>query len=339
MKKNKINRLIVWYLSVFFFSLAILTKYNAILFGLGIFIFLIFYSRQRSIIFSRHLIIAIIFIAVIQTPVIAWNIKNEFLSFRFHLQDRLEFSIYFDQVLNQILIFFFGLIVSFSPFFLLGIFSPSKTLSLNSLEDEQLKVAISIFFSTLIFCCVLSFFITVQYYWALPAIVAFVPVLQKVFNTLGRFVGLLIFGISLNTILTINYVITPISGFWGPVDRETALIFGWDQVINEISNIKNKNNIRDVLFSDYRVGSLYAFHSGNLNIDVFMQGRETQFDYWRKERQDQQTLKESIIVVDSQFPINRKLEQLFKHIQFIKNLEIKEDSVFIKSYKLYIARN
>ena len=35
-------------------------------------------------------------------------------------------------------------------------------------------------------------------------------------------------------------------------------------------------------------------------------------------------LKESIIVVDSQFPINRKLEQLFKHIQFIKNLEIKK---------------
>ena len=74
-------------------------------------------------------------------------------------------------------------------------------------------------------------------------------------------------------------------------------------------------------------------------ILTFSCKRETQFDYWRKERQDQQTLKESIIVVDSQFPINKKLEQLFKHIQFIKNLEIKEDSVFIKSYKLYIARN
>ena len=114
--KDEINRITFWYLSVFFFSLAILTKYNAILFGLGIFIFLIFYSRQRSIIFSRHLFIAIIIIAVIQTPVIAWNIKNEFLSFRFHLQDRLEFSIYFDQVLNQILIFCFGLIVSFFLF-------------------------------------------------------------------------------------------------------------------------------------------------------------------------------------------------------------------------------
>ncbi len=90
--ENKNRRITAWYLSVFFFSLAILTKYNAVLFGIGVFIFLIFYSKQKTILFSRHLIIAIIVIAVIQAPVIVWNIKNEFLSFKFHLQDRLEFS-------------------------------------------------------------------------------------------------------------------------------------------------------------------------------------------------------------------------------------------------------
>ena len=115
--ENNKGRITAWYLSVFFFSLAILTKYNAVLFGIGIFIFLNFYSRQRSILFSRHFIIAIILIVAIQTPVIGWNIENEFSSFRFHLQDRLDFSIYFDQVLNQILIFLFGLVVSFCPFF------------------------------------------------------------------------------------------------------------------------------------------------------------------------------------------------------------------------------
>ena len=156
--ENNKGRITAWYLSVLFFSLAILTKYNAVLFGLGIFIFLNFYSRQRSILFSRHFIIAIILIVAIQTPVIGWNIENDFSSFRFHLQDRLDFSIYFDQVLKQILIFFFGLVISFCPFFLLGIISPSKKLSLNFLEDEQLKLATTILVSTLIFCCTLSLF-------------------------------------------------------------------------------------------------------------------------------------------------------------------------------------
>ena len=337
--ENNKGRITAWYLSVFFFSLAILTKYNAVLFGIGIFIFLNFYSRQRSILFSRHFIIAIILIVAIQTPVIGWNIENEFSSFRFHLQDRLDFSIYFDQVLNQILIFLFGLVVSFCPFFLLGIISPSKKLSLNFLEDEQLKLATTILVSTLIFCFTLSLFITVQYYWALPAIVAFVPIFQKILNTFGRFIGLLIFGVSLNLILTVNYVVTPVSGFWGPVDRETALIFGWNQVINEISELKKKNNISNVLFSDYRVGSLYAFHSGNLDVDVFMKDRGTQFDLWRKERRSKQALERSIIMVDNQFPINRRIEELFKNIRFVKNIVIKEGSLITKSYDLYIASN
>ena len=338
-RKQK-KRITLWYLSVFFFSLAILSKYNAVLFGVGVLISLIASSRQKPIIFSRHFILAIILIAVVQIPVIEWNIKNEFSSFRFHMQDRLEFSINFGQVLKQVIIFFLGLVVSFSPFFLLGIVAPSRTLLLNSLEDEQLRVAISILLSTLIFCSILSFFITVQYYWALPAIISFLPILDKILNTAVRFIGLLILGVSLNFILTINYVVTPLSGFWGPVDRETALIYGWDKITNEISMLKKKNNIGIVLFADYRVGSLYAFHSGDLDIDVFMRGRDTQFDYWRRERSDNNhSLKKSVILVDNQFPINSKIEELFKDIQFVKNIEIKKGSVPIKSYKLYVANN
>ena len=337
--ENDNGKFTAWYLSVLFFSLAILTKYNAVLFGVGIFIFLAFFSSKKSIIFSRHLFLAMVLIILIQVPVTVWNIKNEFLSFRFHLQDRLEFSIYFDQVFKQILIFCVGLVVSFSPFFFLGILSASKYLSLNFWENEQFKVASSILLSTLVFCFILSFFITVQYYWAVPAIIAFIPILQNILNTVGRFIGLLILGIILNLVLTINYVVTPVSGFWGAVDRETALIFGWDKIISEISVLKKKNDINNVLFSDYRVGSLYAFHSGSDDIDVFMKDRDTQFDYWRDETRDKTPLKKSIIVVDDTFPINNKLEGLFKHIQFLKNIEIKEDSVFIKSYKLYIANN
>ena len=123
------------------------------------------------------------------------------------------------------------------------------------------------------------------------------------------------------------------------MDRETELIFGWNQFINEISELKKKNNISNVLFSDYRVGSLYAFHSGDLDVDVFMKDRGTQFDLWRKERRYNQSFERSIIMVDKQFPINRRIEELFKNIRFVKKIEIKEGSLIIKSYDLYIANN
>ena len=95
--------------------------------------------------------------------------------------------------------------------------------------------------------------------------------------------------------------------------------------------LKEKNNISNVLFSDYRVGSLYAFHSGNLDIDVFMKDRGTQFDLWRKERRFNHSFERSIIMVDNQFPVNRRIEELFKNIRFLKNMEIKEGSLIIFS--------
>ena len=70
-----------------------------------------------------------------------------------------------------------------------------------------------------------------------------------------------------------------------------------------------------------------------------MKDRGTQFDLWRKERRYNQSFERSIIMVDKQFPINRRIEELFKNIRFVKNIEIKEGSLFIKSYDLYIANN
>ena len=70
-----------------------------------------------------------------------------------------------------------------------------------------------------------------------------------------------------------------------------------------------------------------------------MKDRGTQFDLWRKEKRDNHSFKRSIIMVDNQFPVNRRIEELFKNIRFVKNMEIKEGSLIIKSYDLYIAQN
>ena len=80
-----------WYLSVFFFSLGLLAKYNAILFGVGILSYLIFSKRQRNnIIYSKHFLFSIILIFVVFFPVVYWNAKNSYASFGFNLDKRLS---------------------------------------------------------------------------------------------------------------------------------------------------------------------------------------------------------------------------------------------------------
>ena len=76
----------------------------------------------------------------------------------------------------------------------------------------------------------------------------------------------------------------PISAFFGDVDRETAIVFGWEKIIRDIEKEKIEHGIERVVFSDYRLGSLYIFHSGDFKADVVMEKRRTQFDVWREEK-------------------------------------------------------
>ena len=121
--------------------------------------------------------------------------------------------------------------------------------------------------------------------------------------------------------------------FFEKVDRETAILYGWDFILENIEEEKKRYGLGRVLFSDYRLGSLYAFHAEDTSIDVLMGNRETQFDIWRDENQKL----DSLIFVDDDFPLNTKIEATYSDIKFLKKIDIKINSKHIKTYKLYMG--
>ena len=123
--------------------------------------------------------------------------------------------------------------------------------------------------------------------------------------------------------------------FFEKVDRETAILYGWDFILENIEEEKKRYGLGRVLFSDYRLGSLYAFHAEDTSIDVLMGNRETQFDIWRDENQKM----DSLIFIDDDFPLNSKIEATYSDIKFLKKIDIKINSKNIKTYKLYMGVN
>ena len=79
-----------WYLAVLLFSLALLTKYNAVLFGLGVLAYFLYSKKEIGGPSYGHIIAATFIIFLIQTPVLFWNLSNELASFSFHLNQRLD---------------------------------------------------------------------------------------------------------------------------------------------------------------------------------------------------------------------------------------------------------
>ena len=325
-----------WYLSVFFFSLGLLAKYNAVLFGIGILTYLTLSKREReNIIYSKHFFISIIIVFIVFFPVIYWNAKNSYASFGFNLDKRLNTEFQWQNILENLITFSFSLIISLSPILFWNLLKLFRKIKCNQQVSIDLKVGKHVLFVSILFCIILSFFTQPLYYWAIPGFVLLIPYLSLIIDKRSHRIIHCIYGLVISTILFFNTSIYPVSMFFEKVDRETAILYGWDFILENVEEEKKRYGLERVLFSDYRLGSLYAFHAEDTSIDVLMGNRETQFDIWRDENQKL----DSLIFVDDDFPLNTKIEATYSEIKFLKRIDIKINSKHIKTYKLYMGVN
>ncbi len=337
-RKNKFREGIhYWYLAILFFSLALLAKYNAVLSGLGVLVYILYYKRQIGGPSFGHILISIIIIFLVQMPVLWWNLTNEFASFSFHMGERLDKEKNLLSVLSNVAGFLFGVVIAFSPIF---IFHLKNNFSLKN-HSEKGKNLITlgkfILLFSLTFCLLLSFFTNVLYYWLTPAVVLLIPFLVNIIRfKIWQYLHIF-YGIGVSLILVINISIYPISAFFGNVDRETAILFGWKKIVEVVKKEKNLRGIEKVIFSDYRLGSLYIFHSGDFQADVVMEERKTQFDVWRKEGNVFED--KVLIIADKDFPIGKKISTSFQNIEFVRDIEIRIGNTLVKKYQVFWGNN
>ena len=324
-----------WYLAVFFFSLGLLAKYNAMLFGVGILTYLTLSKRERdNIVYSKHFLFSIILIFVVFFPVVYWNAKNSYASFGFNLDKRLSTEFQWKNIFENLIIFSFLLFFSSSPILfwnLIKLFHKDKR---NEHLSKGMEVGKHVFLVSILFCLMLSLFTQPLYYWAIPGFVFLIPYLSLIIKKRSHRIIHLIYGLVISVVLFFNTSIYPVSMFFDKIDRETAILYGWDVILEEVKEEKQRYSLEQVLFSDYRLGSLYAFHAEDTSIDVLMEDRETQFDIWRNEKQ-----LDSLIFVDDDFPLNTKIISIYTDIRFLKKIDIKINNEHLKSYKLYLGFN
>ena len=326
-----------WYFAVFLFSLALLTKYNAVLFGIGVLGYILYYKKTIMGPSYFHVIVSTLIILLIQTPVLFWNLDNDFASFSFHLNERLDSENNPATVLKNTFDFLSGVLLAFSPIF---IFSLKNNFHVGKYFDESrnfVSMGNLVLVFSISFCIFLSYFTNVLYYWLIPAIVLLIPFLNEIIRIKMWQYLHIFYGILISLILFINTSVYPISAFFGDVDRETAILFGWDKIIEVVSKEKKERGIEKVIFSDYRLGSLYVFHSGDFEVDVVMEERKTQFDVWRN--QDNQLQKKILIFTDKDFPFGQKILSNFKSIKFVRDIEIYLDKKLIKKYRIFLGTN
>ena len=183
----------------------------------------------------------------------------------------------------------------------------------------------------MLFC----FFTNILYYWFTPAVILLVPFLINVLGSKMAQYFHIFYGIVISLFLLINISIYPISLLFGDVDRETAILFGWDKITKIVDEEKKLHGTEKIVFSDYRMGSLYIFHSGDFEADVVMENRLTQFDVWRDK--EKPYANKTLIITDDDFPIGQKILSKFDTIEFIKDIGIYIGDKLVRKYKVYLG--
>ena len=212
--------------------------------------------------------------------------------------------------LKNLSTFILATTLSISPLFAIYLYKKKNKIELGKVDQLAMSCAYYVLVVTICSCIFLSIFTNVLYYWSVVVgFILFMPYLSLLFRKTWEVIFQLCYGLTFLLLLTVNSVFLPLTIFSANVDRETAIIHKWEQVVKQISNFQRINEVEDIIFTDYRIASLYGFHSGNINVDALMHNRETQFDIWREKKQFYP--KKSLIIADSDFPIHGKITAVF----------------------------
>lgn len=306
-------------------SLAILSKYNAVFVAIGFFATLISDARLRSLFRDRRLYIGSAIVLTALIPVLAWNVFNDFQSFRYYV-DRSVYPVVPGIKFGSFLTFILASFLVISPFCWVGFYRLFKTrLPLNSIYPI---VAFWIFALSSILLIVISLTSAALYYWNITAYLLLFPLLPFVLKKLKAHA---IYGLIISTVLVIHYTVLPLSALVSKdADPDSRMLFGWKEVAATVQSESQALNNSLLITSDYRSASALAYQLNDRNV-IAVSDRIDQFDFWYRDPEPLRG-KNAVILSDDWYPAELMVLSKFDRTSEPITIPVKRFGVWIKNY-------
>jgi 4-amino-4-deoxy-L-arabinose transferase-like glycosyltransferase len=261
-----------------------LAKYTAILFVPPLVAYFMI-KRRYDVLISKQMLLAAVIALLMISPVLYWNLQNDFVSFRYqtgHVMGSSSINIkaFFTTVAAQ-----FG---SYSPFlFLIAFYGFFK-----SFKDRNDWIRLGLLFgsSILVFFLYTSLRETALPHWNSPFYLLFIPI--GVYYLSGpvrnRKKVFLNFAIGFSLIVTLLLYAELAGKFFRFPDYQSPFrdIYGYATIAAEADQILKKDqNVRPALaVTNWTVGSRMTYYALPYDMEVFViDQRVDQFDFWQKQ--------------------------------------------------------
>lgn len=314
-------------------GLAALTKYNAGLFGVAAALAIVITPRLRLLLRSPHLWGAGLLALVCLAPVFWWNTGNDNVSFQYNLVDRLSMGWSARMTVEHVLVFMLLAVLTAGPFLVPAVIRMLRRRVPDVAMPWRPLAAAALSVSTLA-CLSIAFLGPVQFYWNLPAWVAFLPWAAALMSA-AMLRGHLIAGMVVAVAFCANYTLLPLAALFGPADDESAMVYGWSEVATRIEAERAARGAQVLIATDYRSGAILAFETGDRRVEV-LSGRRSQFDLWR----DETALagKDAMILSDDWHPLGTVVTDRFATVEVVGEIPVLRFGQRLKTYHLHVGR-
>jgi 4-amino-4-deoxy-L-arabinose transferase-like glycosyltransferase len=275
-KLEKTDSLSMWILLGLLLGLAGLSKYTAALFVVPIILYFIL-KKRYELFFTSKIIISIAIALLIISPVIIWNIQNEWISFTYQSTHvigakHINWSGFFSSIGAQI--------GAYNPFLFpiafYGLFKATKS------ENDTLFLSSLFGWVLIIFFTYASLYKTALPHWSALFYMLFIPIGTFYLLNFKKYLKFAIgFGLFLSFIsyAELGFKFIPLPDYQS-LHRD---IHGWDKIIKK-ANEEIKNPKKEaVAVTNWTLASRAMFYNKDYNTSVYLiDDRNDQFDIWQK---------------------------------------------------------
>jgi len=326
-------------------GLAAITKYNSVFFAVGIALAVITDPRLRPLLKKAHLYIAALITLLMLSPVLIWNLNNDFQSLRYQLVDRAPSAAGLHFSPEALAGFVLGTLLVISPFlawmvvrrFFLDGSTPLRERLRVGTQPVYMVVAFWIFVASTLLFLTRSLFDFTLLYWNIPAYLLLIPLAASVLideqGNLRRrklFIGQQVYGVLLAGLVAFNYAILPLDTWSrdGVGERGTRHWYGWKDTASAANDVLPTLGDNPLLLtSDHHLAGVMSFTMNRLDI-VAISPRRDQYDIWFSDRDFGG--RNALIIYDEWILPSEDLLSRFERIGEVQTVEIRKFGYPIK---------
>lgn len=259
------NKLYQWILSGIFIGLSFDSKYTALFLLASLFLFLIISKKHRHFLYSIRLALTVLFFAITISPIVYWNIDNNWISFAFQTSERandigkllFQPRYLFGNIGTQLAVL---LPVLFVGVFFVFYKLTRKMIRTKSLFNDNTNFLLSFSIPIIGFFFSVSLFYWVKMNWIMPGYIA-VIILSSIYlgKNIMKYQVITSLVISVLLFIQVTFTIVPIKsdGTW----------FGWPELAENVESII-KTYPDDFIFSadGYKTSAVLNFYLDSTHV-------------------------------------------------------------------------